>query len=490
MLNRKSFIQTGTILASGLLLSRCAIARTLVAADTPFASKRPKPADRLFTSEAIEREIVRVKAGIADPELAWLFENCFPNTLDTTVRHFGMVDGKWDAFVITGDIEAMWLRDSSAQVYPYVPYVKEDEKLKQLIQGVINRHARCVLIDPYANAFNYDNSKKSEWFSDETDMKIQLHERKWEVDSLCYVIRLAHRYWQVTGDVSCFDAEWQSAMQLIVKTFKQQQRKTELGPYHFQRNTTTPSDSLTGGGYGPRAKPVGMICSMFRPSDDATTFPFLIPSNLFAVVSLRQLADIMLSLGKNIFADECTALAKEVEDAVQKYAISHVPGHGKVYAYEVDGYGSKLYMDESNMPNLLSLPYFGSKADHVYHNTRKMMLSDANPYYVKGKLAEGIGSEHTDRGTVWPLSLISRALTSTDAKEISDCLDVLRQTHAGTGFIHESFDPNAPEHFSRAWFAWANTIFGELVVKVYHEHPDVLGSKIIEMVRTSHRRGD
>jgi meiotically up-regulated gene 157 (Mug157) protein len=220
-----------------------------------------------------------------------------------------------------------------------------------------------------------------------------------------------------------------------------------------------------------------MICSMFRPSDDATTFPFLIPSNLFAVVSLRQLAEIMTALDKQSFAEECNTLASEVADAVEKYAIAHVADFGKVYAYEVDGFGSRLYMDESNMPNLLSLPYFGTTwgpLDRVYSNTRKMMLSEANPYYVSGKYAEGIGSEHTERGSVWPLSLISRALTSTDEKEISYCLQVLKTTHAGTGFIHESFDPDRPQRYSRSWFAWANTIFGELVVKVYNERPGVL----------------
>jgi meiotically up-regulated gene 157 (Mug157) protein len=485
MLKRRKFIQTGALLAGGVLLSQSGMAAIISGRGRPsFGGQRPRPENRLFVSTAIEREIARVKEAIADPELAWLFENCFPNTLDTTVRHFGMVNGKPDAFIITGDIEAMWLRDSSAQVYPYVPFVNEDSKLKQLIQGVINRQAHCVLIDPYANAFNYDKSRRSDWYSDFTDMKQELHERKWEVDSLCYVIRLAHKYWKVSGDLSTFDAEWVRAMQLIVKTFKEQQRKNSQGPYHFQRNASNPTDSLTGGGYGPHSKPVGMICSMFRPSDDATTFPFLIPSNLFAVVSLRQLREMMVALDKMDFADECKALADEVEDAVEKYGIVHMNEFGRVYAYEVDGFGSRLLMDEANMPSLLSLPYFGttwSVLDRVYANTRKMVLSDSNPYYVKGAYGEGIGSEHTARSTIWPLSLIARAMTSTDDKEIGYCLQVLKTTHAGKGFIHESFDANNPASYSRDWFAWANTTFGELVVKVYNERPALLKKPLVKL---------
>ena len=165
--------------------------------------------------------------------------------------------------------------------------------LRQLIAGVINRQTRCVLKDPYANAFYKDETKISDWKSDATDMKPGVHERKWEIDSLCYTIRLAYGYWKTTGDISPFDEQWQEAVLQIPQTFREQQRKHGRGPYHFQRNTTTPTDSLPGGGYGNPAKPVGLIFSMFRPSDDATVFPFLVPSNFFAVVSLRQAAEML-----------------------------------------------------------------------------------------------------------------------------------------------------------------------------------------------------
>lgn len=445
-----------------------------------FQSHRPPLAQRKFVSKAIDAEIEKVKAKIADPELGWLFENCFPNTLDTTITHYGMLKGKADTFVITGDIDAMWLRDSSAQIFPYVPYVNDDADLKKLVQGVINRHARSVIIDPYANAFNYDDKKRSEWFGDHTDMKMELHERKWEVDSLCYVIRLAYKYWKVSGNTSIFDDEWVQAMNMIVKTFTQQQRKNDQGPYHFQRGVGASKDSLSNKGYGAPIKPVGLICSMFRPSDDATVYPFLIPSNFFAVISLRQLSEIASAIKNPTLYSTSTALADEVQQALKDYAIFKHPVHGDIYSYEVDGLGNRLVIDEPNLPNLLSLNYFGAvdKSDPIYQNTRKMVLSDSNPYFVKGKFAEGVGSDHTPKGYVWHLSLIARALTSDDDAEISYCLKTIKNTHNHTGFMHEGFNANDPSHFTRKWFAWANTLLGELVLKVYHEKPHLLSAEL------------
>ena len=476
MLHRRSFVQSTTLLGGLSLLSGTLIGRSLLSILPTYISGRPPVAKRKFTSPVIEAHIRKVKTGIAYPELAWLYENCFPNTLDTTVTHHGMLDGKLDTFIITGDINALWLRDSSAQVYPYLPFITQDAKLKALIQGLINRHTRCVLIDPYANAFNYDRSKKSQWYSDDTDMKPELHERKWEVDSLCYVIRLAHGYWQTTGDTSLFDEQWVAAMKTIIRTFIAQQRKTSKGPYHFQRKTLTPTDTLTNKGYGPSCIPTGMICSMFRPSDDATTYPYLIPSNLFAVTSLRQLAEMMKSIQQEATAADCTTLATEIDEAIKKYGIVPHGTAGNVYAYEVDGLGASLLIDEPNMPNLLSLPYFDAKHTHdgVYLNTRQMLFSTFNPYYIQGKSATGLGSSHTRRGYIWHLSLIAQALTSTDAQEIKTCIAAIKASNAGTGFMHESFDADHPTHYSRSWFAWANTLFGELITKVYAERPELL----------------
>ncbi len=255
-----------------------------------FISKRPEPSKRLFHSEAVERKIQEVKTMLSNPYLKWMFENCFPNTLDTTV-HYRTQNGEDDTFVYTGDIHAMWLRDSGAQVWPYVDLANEDPNLKKMLRGVILRQFKCINIDPFANAFN-DGPIGGPWMSDMTDMKEDLHERKWEIDSLCYPLRLAYQYWKVTGDSSIFDSIWLNAIQNILATFRDQQRKDGKGSYSFQRKTERALDTMTNAGWGNPVNPVGLIASSFRPSDDASTFQFLIPSNFFAVTSLRKAAEI------------------------------------------------------------------------------------------------------------------------------------------------------------------------------------------------------
>ena len=468
MTTRKEFLQKGSLVSAGLLMGW----PRLQAGGNGWAleSKRPPLADRHFTSQAVEATISRVKKGIKNQEMAWLFENCFPNTLDTTVD-FSMQGGKPDTYVITGDIDAMWLRDSTAQVWPYLPLMKQDQPLQTLIEGVIRRQTQCILLDPYANAFYKDGSRVSEWKeTDRTDMKPGIHERKWEIDSLCYPIRLAFHFWKTTGSTAPFTADWVESIRLTVQTFRQQQRKDGRGPYKFQRLTDWATDGVPIEGYGYPVKPNGLICSVFRPSDDATIFPYLIPSNFFAVTSLRQAVVLLKVIGGdgNLRAD-CLALASEVEAALQQHAVVNHPEFGKVYAYEVNGYGSYILMDDANVPSLLSLPYLGAVAanDPVYQATRRLLLSDSNPFYFSGTAASGIGSPHTGIDLIWPIALVMQAHTSQDDAEISRCLSLLQRTHAGTGFMHESFDKDDPSRFTRKWFAWANTIFGELVLHVF-----------------------
>lgn len=445
-------------------------------AQQSFESKRPAIEKRHFSSKAVEQLITEVKDAIADPKLKWMFENCYPNTLDTTVK-FQMKGKKPDTFVITGDIEAMWLRDSSAQVWPYLQLLKQDKELQLLVAGLINRQAQCILLDPYANAFN-DGPKGSYWETDNTQHMIkELHERKWEIDSLCYPIRVAYYYWLLTGDTSVFDTDWHNAMQLVVKTFKEQQRKDGLGPYSFTRDCDRPTDSQINGGFGAPVKPVGLIVSAFRPSDDATQYGFLIPSNMFAVVSLRQLAEIENKVyGNADFAGQCLELASEVDEAIQKYGVVNHPVAGKIYAFEVDGFGNSLCMDDANVPSLLGAPYLGyCKADDsLYQNTRKFVWSDNNPYFFKGKAGEGIGGPHVGLDYAWPMSIIMKGLTTGNVAELKECLTLLRNTDGDTGFMHESFHVDNPAKFTRSWFAWTNTLFGELIVKIYHEHPELL----------------
>ncbi len=362
---------------------------------TDYVSRRPPVEERLFVSKAVEAKIAAVKKLLTNRKLAWMFENCLPNTLDTTV-HF---DGDEDTFVYTGDIHAMWLRDSGAQVFPYVALCKDDPELARLIRGVILRQLKCVNIDPYANAFNMGPTG-SEWATDRTAMRPELHERKWEIDSPCYVIRLAYAYWKQTGDDSLFRTdEWRQAVANILKTFREQQLKDGLGPYRFQRRTERQLDTRCNDGWGAPAKPVGLIASAFRPSDDATTFSFLVPSNFFAVAELRNAAEILRSVqveGSDHLAADCTALADEVAAALKEYAVYPHPKYGPIYAFEVDGFGNALLMDDANVPSLLAMSYLGivPADDPVYLNTRRFVWSTDNPYFFRGKAFEGIGGPH------------------------------------------------------------------------------------------------
>ena len=435
-----------------------------------YICQRPKEKNHLFKSDAVEKKIKEIKSLLKNPYLAWMFENCFPNTLDTTV-HFRELNGKPDTFVYTGDIHAMWLRDSGAQVWPYVQLANEDSKLKEMLEGVIRRQFLCINIDPYANAFN-DGPVGGDWQSDMTDMKKELHERKWEIDSLCYPIRLAYHYWQVTGDASIFDEVWMEAIGNVLKTFREQQRKEGVGPYKFQRRTERALDTLNNNGNGAPVKPVGLIVSSFRPSDDATTLQFLVPSNFFAVTSLRKAAEILVQVNKNdALANECKALADEVETALKKYATYNHPEFGTIYAFEVDGFGNHLLMDDANVPSLLAMPYLGDVDvnDPIYQNTRRFVWSDSNPYFFKGTAGEGIGGPHVAYDMVWPMSIMMKAFTSQDDNEIKECVRMLMNTDAGTGFMHESFHKDNPKNFTRAWFAWQNTLFGELIIKLVND---------------------
>ncbi len=451
--------------------------RTAIAAPAPNLSQRPAPGDRRFSSAAVEQFLTDTARRIPDPVLAQLFLNCFPNTLDTTVQS-GTFEGHPDTTVITGDIAAMWLRDASAQVWPYLPLAARDPALRSLLEGVIRRQARCLLIDPYANAFMADLSAPALTWStqDKTDMKQGVGERKYELDSLCYPIRLAHGFWKHTGDTRPFDAQWQKAMHLVVDTMVVQQRKEGPGPYHFQRASPISTETLPADGFGNPVNPVGLIFSGFRPSDDACIFPFLVPSNLFAVTSLRHLAAMAHEiLHDDGLANQANALATEVAQALQKYAIVPTP-QGSIWAYEVDGFGGRVLMDDANVPSLLALPYLESSPDPaLYARTRAFVWSTANPWFFRGSAGEGIGGPHVGKDMIWPMSQIIYALTSTSDREIRSAIQALKASTAGTGFMHESYFRNDPARFTRAWFAWANTLFGEMIAKVATTRPQLLG---------------
>ncbi|MHB9054894.1 MAG: glycoside hydrolase family 125 protein [Paludibacteraceae bacterium] len=474
-MNRRSFIKNAGVLGAGFIIHK-SMSFAVPAATSTFPIVRIPKQKRNFTSFAIEKAIEEFKRSVKNKELSWLFENCFPNTLDTTV-FYSESKGRPFTYVITGDIDAMWLRDSSAQVFPYIDFMNEDSNLQKLIAGVINQQSLFILKDPYANSFYNDDKKNTIWKSDHTEMKPGVHERKYELDSLCYPIRLAYAYWKKTKDTSPFDNHWKKSIETILKVCKEQQRKEGPGPYNFRRTSEWAIDAVPMGGAGYRVNPVGLICSTFRPSDDATIFPFLIPSNFFAVVSLKQASEMIREITNDTqLADELIALSDEVREALNRYSVVNHPRYGAIYAFEIDGFGSAYLSDDANVPNLLSLPYLGAveRDDVIYENTRKFVWSDNNPFFFKGKAAEGIGGHHNGSDMIWPMSIIMKALTSNSEKEIQQCIQALQATHAGTGFMHESFHKDNSNKFTRHWFAWANTLFGELLWKTYKQAPKLL----------------
>ena len=467
----KGYLEHKDLAAGGeLVIKMGAEPKVWYCAEEPleYEDQRPLPEDRLFTSKAVEDEIARVVGMLENPRLKWMFANCYPNTLDTTVHPVESEDGLPDTFVYTGDIPAMWLRDSGAQVWPYLRYVNEDPELRKMIAGVIRRQFKCICVDPYANAFNVEPlgaHNKTDW--PEADPYV--FERKWEIDSHCYPIRLAYEYWKKSGDETVFDAVWHEAMGKIVATLKEQQRKEGHGSYVFLRTTDRQLDTKCVVGRGNPVNPVGLIASAFRPSDDATTFEFLVPSNFMAVTSLRKAAEILREVNNDAeLAQECLDLASEVEQALKEHAICEHPEYGKIYAFEVDGFGSQFLMDDANVPSLLAMSYLGDVPadDPVYQNTRKFVWSEANPYFHRGPAGEGIGGPHIWSEVIWPMSIMMRAFTSDSDEEIQHCICQLMTTDAGTGFMHESFHKDNAEVFTREWFAWQNTLFGELILKI------------------------
>lgn len=408
--------------------------------------------------------LATVDDALADrPKLAELFRNCFPNTLDTTTELHD--DGS--TYVFTGDIPAMWLRDSSAQVSPYVALAEADADVRRIIAGVIHKQIGYILIDPYANAFNREANGAC-WAPDETEHNDWVWERKYEIDSLCYPLWLAHRYWKASGDTAVFDDAFRRAAGIVLDLWHTEQDHMSRSPYRFQRRDCRPSDTLTHDGLGAPVDPTGMTWSGFRPSDDACRYGYLVPSNLFAVVVLGQLGEISRSVwGDRVLSDRAADLATQIDAGVQAHAVIEDEGTGgPVYAYEVDGRGQHHFMDDANVPSLLSLPYLGACSinDEIYQNTRRLILSERNPYYYRGRHAAGIGSPHTPDGYVWHISLSMQGLTAASVEEMDSLIDTLERTDGGTGYMHEGFHPDDPKTFTREWFAWSNSLFAEFVL--------------------------
>lgn len=475
-------------------MNRLLVAATLVAlasAQCTMPSVRPAPKSRYFRIEAVEELIESYGPKFSDPNLSTLFANCLPNTLDTTVYKSSVAPGAEDAFVITGDITAMWIRDSANQVAPYIALASTDPNATALIRGVIRRQAQFVTLDPFANAFQLEGSLPSPHTDDSTSyvgfagsridgMGPLIFERKFEVDTLSNFLHLSAQYFKATGDTSVFVTDlWVDAVQTVLETLTAQQlssaQEGSNPPYLFQRTTGQPSDTLEDGRGAPAAY-TGMIKTGFRPSDDAHVLPFNIPVNAFASVALRGVASVLTAVDEPVLANVATTLAGQVEDGIAAYGVINHPKAGEIYAYEVDGFGSYYFMDDGNIPSLLSMPYFGFATlnDTLYKNTRAAVLSAANPYYFTGSVVSGVGSPHTGPGRVWPMAVMTRAYTSDNVTEIAQAVETLVTMSACSGLMHESVNVNNAGDYTRPWFAWANSLFAGLIIKIAATNPSII----------------
>ena len=401
-----------------------------------------------------------VRRALGDHPAAALVADCLTNTWTTTMRWSSHGDG--DVFVATGDIDAMWLRDSTAQVRPYLAVAGADEQVADALAGVSRRQVRCVLTDPYANAFN-DGPNGRHGDEDMPEPGPWVWERKYEVDSLAAVLQLAYALWRATGRTDHLGPEFGEAARTIIGLWRLEQQHGSSS-YRFTRFGMWAHDSLPDEGRGAPVGFTGMTWSAFRPSDDRCEHHYLVPSNALASVALNGLAELARTvLDDEMLATNSERLADEIDAGIRARGIG-----GDIFAYEVDGLGHKLVADDANLPSLLSLPFVGWCAadDPRYLATRAAVLSERNPWYFSGKHASGIGSAHTPAEHVWPLAIAAAGLTAADPQEQTAALELLATTTDGTGLMHESFHVDDPGTFTRAWFGWANAMFAELAMAV------------------------
>jgi len=414
-----------------------------------------------------QRVLDDVTARVADTFDAPTAE-IFAAALRRTLRDAVTLEPDGTAFVLTGDIPAMWLRDSAAQMRPYLALLGLDPGLGDVAAALVRRQSRQILQDPYANAFNREPDGAGHQ-ADRTAMTPGVWERKYEVDSLAFPLQLAHQVWLGTGRTDHLDEAFRSAAELVVATLRTEQDHDARSDYRFQRDDCPPTDTLVRDGQGSPVAVTGMTWSAFRPSDDACVHHYNVPGNLFAAASLRDLAELARGpLDDPDLAARAAALAAELDEATRRHGVVEHPEHGPIFAYEVDGLGHRLLMDDSNMPSLLSLPLTGGVApdDPLYLATRRFILSDDNPTFVRGATGDGLGSPHTPPRYVWPISACVRGLTSTDPAEKRALVASLLATQAERGRMCESYHVDHPEQFTREWFSWADSMFCELVLDV------------------------
>ncbi|OJJ97194.1 hypothetical protein ASPACDRAFT_124038 [Aspergillus aculeatus ATCC 16872] len=492
------------------------------ALNLPF--QRPSVECRTFSSPAVETVIEDVTSRMVDKDLAQLFRNAFPNTLDTTIRWH--VNGtqtststdspkrkrannnapQWQglqSFIVTGDINAEWLRDSANQLSGYQALAKKDQALYNLILGAINTQVEYVIQSPYCNAFQPPSASGIQPASSSQQDAVTpvyntsvVFECKYELDSLANFLALGTQFHEHTGSTEFLTPRWYQALDTVLRVLDAQSQPTfnaaqqyVTNEYSFQRQTTLGTETLNLAGIGnPLNGDTGLIRSAFRPSDDATILGFFIPPNAMMAVQLQKTAAMLRRRGAAagdgnnnathlaIVVDDLQSRGEKLAQAVREHGIVHHPVYGDVYAFEVDGYGSRILMDDANVPSLLSLPLLGfvDQQDPVYQNTRKMILSPAgNPYYLTGTDFHGIGGPHIGLQNAWPMSLLVQAMTTDNTTEITECVNLVRNSSL-LGLVHESINVNNISAYTRPWFAWANSVFAQTILKLAAEKPELV----------------
>lgn len=454
--------------------------------------QRPAKNCREFQSETVEKVIQDMKSRIENPDLARLFENCFPNTLDTTIKWHN--SGRTpQTFVVTGDINAEWLRDSQKQLLPYLSLAMNDKRIRKLLLGAINTQAEYVTNHPYCNAFhppaNSRISFKPTNLRDIVLPQVDYHsvfECKFELDSLASFLALSNGFYAATGDDSFLTPQWLKALTSLLKVLADQSipsfdedGELQKSLYMFIRQSYSGTETLNHGGVGnPVNGNTSLIRSAFRPSDDATIYQYFIPANAFMAVELARTGTFLKHKDPTSnLAATILQLAKNIKQDVFEYGVYEHPKFGKVFAYEVDGFGGMSIMDDANTPSLLSLPDMGfvKKNDPIYLNTRAMILSkQGNPYYFKGKEFEGIGGPHVGLQYAWPMSHLISIRTSRSDEEITNSLDLILKSTAGLGLMHESIHVDAPHKYTRSWFAWCNSEFAQTMLYLAENKPHLI----------------
>lgn len=461
-----------------------------------LTNARPPEQCRTFLSPGIEAVIQNMTSLLKDPDLARLFENCFASCVDTVVQWKGNAfTGEELCFIITGDIDAMWLRDSAQSLHPYQFLVAGNEDIASIFRGTINLHSRYITNDPYCNAFQppveSGLTPADSHFKGDVTPKYNnntIWTCNFELDSLAGFLQLSYDYWLATGDVSFFRQEtWIQAVETVLKTMSNMMiptydSKTGLPnqqPYLFQSLTESGSGTLDNNGAGePFNGGTGLVRTPYRPSDDAAIFQLMIPSNAMLSVQLRQVSSIVSGCGGNsTLASILNQAGTSIRNAIYQHGIMDHPIYGKVFAYEVDGFGSYNMMDDSNIPSLLSLPMLGfiNESDPIYLNTRKMILNkQSNRYYLTGPSFQGIGGPHEGPKYAWPMAVMAQILTTSNKTEISYLLESLKTTTAQLGLMHEGINTANVSDYTRPWFVWANGLFGQTILNLADRFPELL----------------